>query len=1090
MRLLPTIAALFLLGAHAAVAADTGIDAASSPGGLGTLPPETRPGVVVLQLTPEASTQVRVSIAPESRSADQSTVALGIPSIDRLARALGVERFVPEFPGSQPPTPGSREPDLTAFWLAHLPDGVDVEPSRAAFAALAEIRSASASSILPVEAVPNDSLWSLSLHFYQSNRRDIHAPEAWDVTTGDRSVIIALIDTGVLLDHPDLGPGPGDPGQFWTNSVEVTGVSGVDDDGNGYIDDVRGWDFVALPNNGGVTVGEDWVDADPDPNDFAGHGSAVAGVIGAHSDNTIGVTGTVWQASIMPLRIGWSTNAAPLGQVDMTFVAQAIHYAVQMGASIINCSFASIYQPDLAAALDAAYFASVSVVSSAGSASSTFTYLAARSEVLCATSSDSRDRIPSFTNRQTFVDVAAPGTSLPTATVTRPGVDSLGMRQPSYTTGASGSSFSAALATGVAGLLHAQRLAAGEPRPHPVETVLRLHDTADDISALNPGITGYGGGRLNAFRALTDPVGSFVTLREYLVSGPAVPLPGDGAPCCAAVPLEIGRIAVVDVGQGRLVTTYALPSSIIGGIAAAYMSENIGFVMFCATQQGQIWALDEFGQIVSGWPVDATPGVPGSTPCLGDLDGDGVLEVLWGGDDGYVHAWSAAGKPFPGFPVAVSSPGDNLVLSLSDLDGIEGVEIVAVQGTGIVHAIHGNGITMAGWPVFIGAVAYGAAITELAEQPGPAIIVAGGTQTQILNVDGTIRHARFDLPQTFGEVVAGDLNGDGHDEIVVPRWGPPQLSVYDDRLVHADFGTWPKLYSGVPYSTPIIGPLGGNPAPEILWQMQGPGFVAVDSSATIIGGFPKPGAAGMHATLWDFDGDGRTEILGTPPDLPGVFVYQEAPGSWGKGAHWPTPRANFARTGSRLYSPGIDRPTAALLALVSASAEPGRVSLDWFAAQTTDLRAILERRSDSESWRELATLVPDGTGHLRYQDVQVEPGARYTYRLAVSTSSGVTHWGETSVQVPTTFRFHLAGARPHPARGSVQIAFGLDRRDPALLELFDLAGRRILSRALEGMAPGEHVVQLEGDRRLEAGLYLVRLSRGSDSRNARVVFIP
>lgn len=109
---------------------------------------------------------------------------------------------------------------------------------------------------------------------------DIDAPEAWDATTGSNTIIVGVIDTGIDWDHPDLND------NIWSNPGET--VNGSDDDGNGYIDDVRGWDFV---------------DEDNDPDDPTnGHGTHVAGTIGAEGNNGTGVAGVAWTVKMIPLK--------------------------------------------------------------------------------------------------------------------------------------------------------------------------------------------------------------------------------------------------------------------------------------------------------------------------------------------------------------------------------------------------------------------------------------------------------------------------------------------------------------------------------------------------------------------------------------------------------------------------------------------------------------------------------------------------------------------------------------------------------------------------------------------------------------------
>jgi len=145
--------------------------------------------------------------------------------------------------------------------------------------------------------------WSLPL---------IGLPEAW-VFANEQTRLVAIIDTGVDLNHPDLAD------QIWTNLDEMPG-NGVDDDDNGYVDDVHGWDFVT-----------DHGDAYPE--DEHGHGSHVAGIAAAQSDNGLGVAGVAWNGSIMPLKV-----LNERGNGEWADVLEAIGYAADNGASVINLS--------------------------------------------------------------------------------------------------------------------------------------------------------------------------------------------------------------------------------------------------------------------------------------------------------------------------------------------------------------------------------------------------------------------------------------------------------------------------------------------------------------------------------------------------------------------------------------------------------------------------------------------------------------------------------------------------------------------------------------------------------------------------------
>jgi subtilisin family serine protease len=172
------------------------------------------------------------------------------------------------------------------------------------------------------DTLPNDPDFGLQWNLKNTAQTgaDIHAPEAWDIVSGGKEVLIAVIDTGVDYNHPDL------QGRIWMNPGEAP-ANGVDDDQNGFVDDIRGWDFAGASENNPV--------ADNDPMDKDGHGTHVAGIIAAQRNNGIGVAGIFSKARIIVLKV----QADDSGTMNDFDIIHAIDYARAKGARIINCSF-------------------------------------------------------------------------------------------------------------------------------------------------------------------------------------------------------------------------------------------------------------------------------------------------------------------------------------------------------------------------------------------------------------------------------------------------------------------------------------------------------------------------------------------------------------------------------------------------------------------------------------------------------------------------------------------------------------------------------------------------------------------------------
>ena len=278
-----------------------------------------------------------------------------------------------------------------------LPDGVSVEEAVEYYKSDPDVEYAEPNYIVRIDSVTNDTyfnnLWGLhnTGQTGGSTDADIDAPEAWDLTTGSTDVVIAVVDTGVAYDHPDLA------GNIWNNTGETSCSDGIDNDGNGYIDDCKGWDFVGNDN---------------DPADYNGHGTHVAGTIAAHGNNSNGITGVMWQAKIMPLRfLGISGSGTTADAVS------AILYANAKGAHVINNSWGgSGYSQALKDAIDAS---NAVVVCAAGNSSinidtSSFYPAGYKSaNIISVAATDSQDNLASFSNYgKTSVDLAAPGLNI------------------------------------------------------------------------------------------------------------------------------------------------------------------------------------------------------------------------------------------------------------------------------------------------------------------------------------------------------------------------------------------------------------------------------------------------------------------------------------------------------------------------------------------------------------------------------------------------------------------------------------------------------------------------------------------------------
>ncbi|HYF15014.1 MAG TPA: sensory rhodopsin transducer [Phycisphaerales bacterium] len=372
------------------------------------------------------------------------------------------------------------------------------DDARRAMESLPGLRGVEPNRVFQSHALPNDPRFNEQWHLRNVGQpvgfsgpgvpdADIDAEQAWDITIGSRDVIVGIIDTGVQINHPDLAD------NIWINPNEVPN-DGVDNDGNGYVDDVNGFDFGESDNN---------------PDDNGGHGTPVAGLIGAVGNNGVGVTGVNWQVSLLPLKISNS-----FGGLSLAAIVQAHDYVTDMrnrgvNVAVTNNSYGAygqagdFYEDEptgFNAERDAIlrYLNSGGIfVASAGNGgfdgigddnddpeSTAFPASYNLPGIISVAAMDNADGLAGYSNfGDQTVDVAAPA------------VDTLTTAMNSGYTFFGGTSAAGPVVAGIAALIKAAK-----PTASAVEVRELLQSTSDPLPSLQGKVRS--GGRVNAHRAL------------------------------------------------------------------------------------------------------------------------------------------------------------------------------------------------------------------------------------------------------------------------------------------------------------------------------------------------------------------------------------------------------------------------------------------------------------------------------------------------------------------------------------------------------------------------------------------------------------
>ncbi len=975
-------------------------------------------------------------------------------------------------------------------------------------------------SFSTIKDVESSDLWSVAEYFYDPDDPSINqqwalpkvnAFNAWDIIRGDTTanVVIGIDDSGVYYVHPDLAD------NMWINGPEdINGngmfdhgdINGIDDDGNGYIDDVIGWDFGFNDN-------------DP-AEDQPEHGTHVAGCASEVTDNGIGGAGLGFSAKLMAVKAtntpGYITHGYP-----------AMIYAADNGANIVNCSWgAPGYSGTEQSIINNVYAMGVLVIAAAGNdypwTPPYVNYPSAYNHVLGVAATDQSDHLASFSNYGNWVDVSAPGVSI----------------YSTWATGTymslSGTSMSSPVTCGLVALIKAQN-----PSWRPDEIELRMESSAVNIDTLNPQYEGMmGAGRIDAYAALAAAYYPNIQLIDFYVTlisddGDGVVNPGESIE--VVVVLQnlwqdafnvVGTlrapegITVIDSvtnfgdveGNGEITDNgfdpYSLlfseeiipgqydltlsiaadndysteiyipvevtlemagfPLSLVGAIESSplifdFDSDGQNEIIV-GTNENRVYAIESDGLFSSGWPVTGSSDF-NTAACVGDLDGNGDFEVVACAKDGQVHAWDKNGNSLDNFPVDVNSMQVFANPTLADLDGNGDLEII--QATFLpsksIYIINHDGSNFGDWPYAGDDPWYsGVAVGDIDGDDQLEIAIGGlDNKLHVFNIDMTEDEGwPYDVGGDIKVAPAvGDIDpSDPELEIVVgTNSGWVYLFNHDGTIVDG----WPVDIGTQIKSTPSLADLDDDGSPEIIVGSSDSELYVYDSDASVFNGFPVTLSASVNtsAVVGDISGDGSPDIIianGSINSLIYAFDNQGQPLD-----NFPMPPAGTGQISTTPAIWDIDN-DGDMEIVIGVQASDNNLNVIDYKVQA--LLTDMQWRAYGNDIYRSGNYVP----LFPYTDVPDEP-----------------------VSLP--IEFSLNQNFPNPFNSKTVIRFSLDAPGDISLDVFDILGRKVKTLNDGFKQAGNYEITWDGrnseNMEVASGIYFYRLKTGTNVLVKRMVYL-
>jgi len=724
---------------------------------------------------------------------------------------------------------------LQCVYRVILADDKNMDAALAAIEKDPNVLFAEFDAIMRSKLVPNDPLISQQ---YALGVMKVY--DAWDYVTGGNNVLIGISDSGIKWNHPDLMD------NIWINQGEmpmtinwaagtVSGGNGIDDDGNGKIDDIIGWDFYNNDNNPMQNYGANY------------HGTHVAGCAGAVFNNAIGVAGVCPDVSIIGLK--GSSNVSP--STGIAYGYEQARYAAENGAAVVNASWGGQVTSLNNANLHVNYVTALGCLFVAAAGNDNMehgpNYIDAPSDcpnAVCVAATDANDIKTDFSDYGAPIDICAPGQAILSTII----------NNDSYAV-ADGTSMASPLVAGVAALVKAIN-----PTLGPLDIKQRLMDTADWIYHLNPNyappnaaFNKLGTGRVNAFAATMFDKIPYLVVEEYNIEeitgdGDGVPNPGElirlnlqltnlmdpftglswmtAQNVVATLRCNMPGVVVVDsisafgtLGAGA--SNWNLTDEFTFETVSTLPSEPIPFEIHLSANQTSQYPYNtirtfyvNLSLVQPNWPLNLN-GATQSSACIYNLDGGTDKEIIFGDQNGLIHVRKPNGTSMTNFPyqaaaAVIGSP------ALADINGDGNMEIVANLNNQTIIAVSHTGSLL--WTAPAGGILVGNPIIANLDRSGNPEIIAFTQNRYIVVLDSNgINYPNFPL-QIEGAMLAsgavGDLNDDGQLDIVVATL-TGNLHAINSANAQSLPG-FPVSLGGASRNHPTIANLDGDGYPEIL----------------------------------------------------------------------------------------------------------------------------------------------------------------------------------------------------------------------------------------------------------------------------------